>query len=155
MKISELKVGDILEIDPTIGRDIKWAVDESRMKVRLFESPRKASLSSFGWSAQLIKIKNAKIKGYSKGSTSIPKFETQMIPGIEYTYNVLEIVYPFSFNFTTCTASPAVYLGVEVDPFESFGVKKHHRMLVDGKVCLFPGRDVRFLRKVVARDTQE
>jgi len=156
MKIADLTVGDILELDPTNGRDIKWAVEETKKRVRLFDSPRSAVLASFGWSAQLVEIKNSKVKGYSKGSTKkLPKIETQMIPGIEYTYNVLDIVFPYSFNFTTCTASPAVYLGVEVDPFEVFGVKKHYRMLVDGKVCLFSGRDVRFLRKVVAQDTQE
>ena len=163
MKISELSVGDILELDASLGRNIRWSVEHFTMKVRMDEIRRseRLNVNNVAWTSQAIEIKNMKLRGYTKvrqanGKTKkAPDFSVTYVPGAEYAYNALQIVFPYSFNRVNCTESPAVYLGSESDPFEAFGVKKHHRMLIDGKVCLFSGHDMRFLRKVQVAYSQE
>jgi hypothetical protein len=161
MKSFDLSIGDILELDMALGRNIRWAIEDRSVKLRLDEVGRKNRIlhANMAWSSKPIEIKSMKVTGYSKvkqhsGKTKkVPEFHTTHVPGVEYSYSSLEIVFPYSFKQTNCTASPAVYLGFEIDPFEAFGVKKHHRMFIDGKVCLFSGHSMRFLRKVVTEVT--
>jgi hypothetical protein len=149
MKVSELVVGDIVEIDKTGGRAVSWTVREETEKRRLDELPKgfDKERCEIAWKSTPSSILSIKYMTNMLKKTKLP-LERETVPAAEFRFNLLEPVFPYSFKRVVCTSSPAVYLGTTVLPYVSFGVKKHHTMLIDGKVCLYRGSDVRLLRKV-------
>jgi len=146
MKVSEIKRGDLIFLE---NDQNDWAIDDYECKMKLDDLASNKGFSvgeeRDGWSSHHSSLSR---KSFLAKRTKINVASKQDIPAVEFRFKVATVVLPYQRMWMKgMFKSHAVYLGSKRDPFTWEGANLHHRILLNGSVCLISSYMFRFLEK--------